>query len=222
MNARHPQLRRAAVFGALAVALGLVAVRSVAQREAAVARQIGPIARIVVVARDVPEDHPLRAEDLAYRQVPLRWVAPRALGDARQAVGLRAAVRLDRGTPLLESLLRSTDDQASDALASGDRVLELVATGSPRLVKGGSRVDVVRTAQRDDGSERTVVVAESVEVLEVRAAPETSDGGAEQVSVTVRVPRSAALRLAAAQDGGGSLRLLPRASWDKQGLITTP
>ncbi|MBJ7471318.1 MAG: hypothetical protein JHD16_08440 [Solirubrobacteraceae bacterium] len=222
MSARTPHLRRAAVFGALAVALGLVAVRSVAQREAAIAQQIGPIARIVVIARDVPEDHPLRAEDLAYRQVPLRWVAPRALGDARQAVGLRTAARLDRGTPVLEVLLRSTDDQASDALASGDRVLELVATGSPRLVKGGSRVDVVRTAQRADGSERTLVVAESVEVLEVRAAPESSDGGAEQVSATVRVPRSAALRLAAAQDGGGSLRLLPRASWDKQGLITTP
>lgn len=222
MSARQPQLRRAAVFGALAVALGLVAVRSVAQREAAVARQIGPIARIVVVARDVPEDHPLRTEDLAYRQVPLRWVAPRALGDARQAVGLRTAARLDRGTPLMEALLRSTDDQASDALASGDRVLELVATGSLRLVKGGSRVDVVRTAQREDGSERTVVVAESVEVLEVRAASDTSDGGAEQVNVTVRVPRSAALRLASAQDGAGSLRLLPRASWDKQGLITTP
>lgn len=207
------------MFGALAVALGLVAVRGVAQREAEVARQIGPIARVVVLARDVPEDHALRPEDLAYRQMPLRWVAPRAVARADVAVGLRTAVALDRGTPVIEPLLRSTDDEASDALASGDRVLELVAAGSPRLVRGGARVDVVRTADNADGRRRTVVVAEAVEVLEVRAAPDTSAEGAEQVSATVRVPRAGALRLAAAQDGGGSLRLLPRASWDRKALL---
>lgn len=214
--------RRAAVFGALAVALGLVAVRGVAEREAAVSQQIGPIARVVVLSRDVPEDHPLRADDLAYRQVPLRWVAPRALGDAEHAIGLRTAVALDRGTPVVEPLLRSTDDEASDALASGDRVLELLATGSSRLVRGGSRVDVVQTADTSDGRQRTQVIAESVEVLEVHATDETSADGAEQVSATVRVPRAAALRLAAAQDGGGSLRLLPRASWDRKDLVEKP
>lgn len=219
MSALSPRWRRAAVFAALALALGLVAVRSVAQREAAITQQIGPIARILVLARDVPQDHALRAEDLAYRRVPLRWVAPRALGRATDAVGLRTAVSLDRGTPVLEAMLRSTDDDASDALASGDRVLELVAAGSARLVKGGSRVDVVRTADRADGTQRTVVVAEAVEVLEVRPTDEPADGGAEQVSVTVRVPREGALQLTAAQDGGGSLRLLPRASWDKRGLL---
>lgn len=222
MTARRGAARRAAVFGALAVALAFVAVRGVAQREAAITQQIGPIARVVVLARDVPQDHALRAEDLAYRQMPLRWVAPRSLGDAEVAVGLRTAVALDRGTPVVEPLLRSTDDEASDALASGDRVLELVATGSSRLVRGGTRVDVVRTSDAADGTRRTQVVAESVEVLEVRTAEESSSDGAEQVSATVRVPRAAALRLAAAQDGGGSLRLLPRASWDRGGLLDKP
>ena len=222
MSARRGAARRAGVLGALAVALGLVAVRGVAEREAAVTRQIGPIARVVVLARDVPEDHPLRAEDLAYRQMPLRWVAPRALGDAGEALGLRTAVALDRGTPVVEPLLRSTDEEASDALASGDRVLELVAAGSPRLVRSGTRVDVVRTSDTSDGRERTEVVAEAVEVLEVRAAEEPSSEGAEQVSATVRVPRVDALRLAAAQDGGGSLRLLPRASWDRKRLLAKP
>ncbi len=221
MRHANAPLRRAGVFAALAVALGLVAVRSVGEREAALARQIGPIVRIVVLARDVPQDHALRAEDLAYRRVPLRWVAPRVLGRAGDAVGLHTAAALDRGTPVLEAMLRSTDDDASDALASGDRVLELVAAGSPRLVKSRSRVDVVRTASAADGVEKTVVVAEAVEVLDVRPADVPADGGAEQVSVTVRVPRAGALRLAAAQDGGGSLRLLPRASWDKRGLLAT-
>ncbi len=222
MNAATAPVRRAAVFGALALALGLVAVRSVAEREAAVARQIGPVVRVVVLARDVPRDHPLRPGDLAYRQMPLRWVPPRVLARAGDAEGLRTAAALDRGTPVLEAMLRSTDEEASDALASGDRVLELVAVGSLRLVKSRSRVDVVQTATGADGSERTKVVAESVEVLDVRAAEEPADGGAEQVSVTVRVPRQAALRLAAAQDGGGSLRLLPRASWDKRALLAAP
>ncbi len=222
MSGLQAPARRAAVFAALALALGLVAVRSVAEREAALARQIGPIARIVVLARDVPQDHALRADDLAYRQVPLRWVAPRVLGAAQEAVGLRTVVPLDRGTPVLEAMLRSTDDEASDALASGDRVLELVAVGSPRLVKSGSRVDVVRTTDGGDGSQRTVVVADSVEVLEVRAAPEEDAGGGERIGATVRVPRRDALRLAAAQDGGGNLRLLPRASWDRQRLVRRP
>ena len=88
-------------------------------------------------------------------------------------------------------------------------------------MKSRSRVDVVRTASAADGVEKTVVVAEAVEVLDVRPADVPADGGAEQVSVTVRVPRAGALRLAAAQDGGGSLRLLPRASWDKRGLLAT-
>lgn len=221
-DAHRAPLRRAAAFAALAVALGLVAVRGVAQREAAVTAQIGSIVQVVVIARDVPGDHALRAEDLAYRRMPLRWVAPRTVGSAEEAVGLRTAVALDRGTALTASVLRSTTDQANDALASGDRVLELVAVGSVRLVRSNSRVDVVQTTQRDDGRQTTKVVAESVEVLEVREAEEPAQDGASQVSATVRVPRAAALKLTAAQDGGGALRLLPRAAWDKGELAASP
>lgn len=212
-------LRRAAAFGALAVALGLVSVRGVAKREAAVDAQIGAIARVVVIARDVPGDHALRPGDLAYRRMPLRWVAPRTIGSADDAVGLRTAMPLDQGTPLTAPVLRSTSEQARDALASGDRVLDLVAVGSVRLVKSNSRVDVVQTTERGDGSRSTKVVAESVEVLEVREAEEPAQDGGSQVSATVRVSRAAALRLTAAQDGGGALRLLPRAAWDRSGLV---
>ncbi len=221
-TAHRAPLRRAAAFGALALALGLVAVRGVAEREAQLAAQIGTIVRVVVIARDVPGDHTLRPEDLAYRRMPLRWVSPRTVGAADEAVGLRTAVALDQGTPLIASVLRSTTAQANDALASGDRVLELVAVGSVRLVRSNSRVDVVQTAARADGSQRTSVVAESVEVLEVREAQEPAQDGAPQISATVRVPREAALRLAAAQDGGGALRLLPRAAWDKDRLVPDP
>jgi Flp pilus assembly protein CpaB len=211
------------VFAALAVALGLVAVRGVAQREAAVAEQIGPIVRVVVLAHDVPADHPLRSDDLAYRQMPLRWAAPSTVGQAGDAVGLRPAVDLERGTPLTGAVLTSASKQASAALASGDRVLELIAAGSVRLVKTGARVDVVKTDERSDGTKATTVVAESVEVIDVREASDPADDGGGQVDVTVRVSRRDALRLAAAQDGGASLRLLPRAAWDQSTLLgTTP
>ncbi|MDQ8045454.1 MAG: SAF domain-containing protein [Solirubrobacteraceae bacterium] len=222
MSTGQASLRRAAVFAALAVALGLVAVRGVAEREHRLATAIGPIARIVVLARDVPGDHPLRADDLAYRQVPLRWVAPTTIGDATQGVGLRTAVALDRGTPLLAAVLTSPSQKADDALQSGDRVIELVAAGSVRLVRAGTRVDVVRTVEKGDGGHATTVVADSVDVIDVRAAEDAAGDGASQVDVTLRVSTRDALKLAAAQDGGGSLRLLPRAAWDQQALVTTP
>jgi Flp pilus assembly protein CpaB len=222
VSAERGSLRRAAVLGALAIALALIAVRGVARREAAVDAQIGPVARIVVLVHDVPAGHAIRADDIAYRRVPLRWVAPRTLGTGGEAIGLRTAVALERGTPLVVAVLTSASAQAKDALASGDRVLELLAAGSPRLVQTGSRVDVVRSADGADGSRRTTVVAEGVEVIDVRGADESAADGASQVNVTVRVPRRDALRLAAAQDGSASLRLLPRAAWDKSGLVAAP
>lgn len=209
-------LRRAVVLGLLAAALALVAVRSVARREAAIDARIGPVASVVVVARDLPAGRTLAAADLAYRSVPLRWVPPRTVAAAEDAVGLRTVVALGRGTPVLQSVLTSTSQQASAALASGDRVLELVAAGSTRLVRPGARVDVIAASTAADGSARTRVVAEAVEVLEVRDAE--SDGGEPRVSVTLRVGRSEALKLAAADGGDARLRLLPRASWDRGAL----
>ncbi|MFN7135239.1 MAG: RcpC/CpaB family pilus assembly protein, partial [Myxococcales bacterium] len=178
--------------------------------------RIGPVGRIVVVARDVPAGRTLRAADLAYRAVPVRWVAPRTLAAAEDAVGLRTVVALGRGTPVLQAVLTSTSQQASAALASGDRVLELVAAGSVRLVRPGARVDVVASDTGADGRPRTRVIAEAVEVLEVREAEPADDD--PRVAVTLRAGRTQALRLAAAGDGEGVLRLLPRAAWDRAEL----
>ena len=222
MTSRQASLRKAAVLGVLALALGLVAVRGVAKREAAVEERIGPVVRVVVLGRDVPGGQSLTASDLAYREMPLRWVAPRTIGEADEAVGLQTTVALERGTPLMGSLVSSPGDQARDALASGDRVLELVAVGSEALVRPGTRVDVVRSGQKADGTRHTNVVAEGVEVIAVREADEPSPDGARQVSVTVRVALDAAVSLTAAQDGDASLRLLPRAAWDRRKLLQAP
>jgi pilus assembly protein CpaB len=209
-------LRRALVLALLAGALGLVAVRMVARREAEIDARIGQLGSVVVVARDVPAGRTLRPADLAYRTMPLRWAPPRTLSAAEDAVGLRTVVALGRGTPLLQAVLTSTSQQASAALASGDRVLELVAAGSTRLVRPGARVDVVAATTGAGGQARTRVVAEAVEVLEVRDAE--SDGGDSRVSVTLRVGRDEALALTAADGGDAALRLLPRAAWDRGAL----
>lgn len=209
-------LRRAVVLAVLAGALAFGAVRAVARREAQIDARIGPVGTIVVVARDVPAGRTLAREDLAYRAVPLRWVAPRTLAAAEDALGLRTVVALGRGTPLLQAVLTSTSQQASAALASGDRVIELVAAGSVRLVRPGARVDVVASASGADGQPRTRVIAEAVEVLEAREAE--ADGDEPRVAVTLRAGRAQALRLAAAGAGDGALRLLPRAAWDRSEL----
>lgn len=219
---RRRGIQRAAVFAVLAAALMLIAVRSVGQREARLRAEIGPIARIVVLARDVPRDHTLRPEDLATQDVPLRWVPVRTLDDARNAVGLHTAVALERGTPLLEAVLTSPADRAQDALARGDRVLELVASGSGRLLRAGTRVDVVSSRAGSDGRARTVVVAADVELLDVRSLEDGDADGVGRVNVTVRVPQRAALALATAQDGDATLRLLPRAAWSREGLQRAP
>lgn len=209
-------LRRALVLALLAGALGLVAVRAVAQREAAVTARIGPVGAMVVLARDVPAGRTLGMGDLAYRTVPLRWAPPRTVAAAEDAVGLRTVVALGRGTPLLQAVLTSTRQQASAALASGDRVIELLAAGSTRLVRPGARVDVVAAVTSSSGASRTRVVAEAVEVLEVRDAD--AQGGDPRVSVTLRVGREEALALTAAGAGEANLRLLPRAAWDRGAL----
>jgi pilus assembly protein CpaB len=205
--------RRALVLAVLAAALAFGAVRAVARREAAIDARIGAVATVVVVARDVPAGSTLRPSDLAYREIPMRWVPPRTLAAAEDAVGLRSIVALGRGTPLSQSALTSTRQQASAALASGDRVLELVAAGSTRVVRPGARVDVVAATAGSGGELRTRVVAEAVLVLEVRDAQAEADD--PRVAVTLRVARAQALRLAAVSGGEQVLRLLPRASWDR-------
>lgn len=212
--------RRAALFAALAGALALVAVRAVAREEAEIQAQIGPVGTIVVVARDVGAGRTLTPGDLAYRSIPVRWAPPRTLTTAEDAVGLRTVVALSRGTPLLQSVLTSTSQQARAALASGDRVIELVAAASARLVRPGARVDVVAAEADVQGQPTPRIVAQAVEVIEARAAE--AEGDASRVAVTLRVGRREALALTAADSGDAPLRLLPRASWDREELAAAP
>lgn len=207
--------RRAGVFLAVALAFGLIGEQSMRRREAAVAQQLGPPVQVVALARDVPAGRELVAADLAYVDVPERYVAPQTLTDGDAAVGLRLVAGASRGTPVLAALVTSTEREASSALASGDRVMEFVAGGSTRLVRVGGNVDVVAARVGGDGRAGSTIVASSAEVLDVRSVDAT-DGDA-RVSVTVRVNREQALALTTALGEEATLRLLPRATWDSGG-----
>jgi pilus assembly protein CpaB len=105
----------------------------------------------------------------------------------------------------------------------GERVAELVARGSPDLVRAGGRVDVLVTRERGDGRGATTLALEDAEVL--AAAPAESDGSAAdgpRVAVSLRVTLRQAVYLAAAQSFARELRVLPRAAGDRRhGLAGT-
>jgi pilus assembly protein CpaB len=88
----------------------------------------------------------------------------------------------------------------------GERAVEVVAAGSPRLVAPGARVDVLVTRQR-----ATELALEDVEVLGARAR---RDDGATKVAATLRVTVPQAVYLAAAGAFAREIRLLPRAPGD--------
>jgi pilus assembly protein CpaB len=100
-------------------------------------------------------------------------------------------------------------------------VAELVARGSPDLIRAGSRVDVLVTRERGDGAGTTTLALEDAEVLAARppgAGEDAGSGAAEgpRVAVALRVTLHQAVYLAAAQSFARELRLLPRAAGDRR------
>ena len=105
----------------------------------------------------------------------------------------------------------------------GERVAEIVALGSAELVIPGSRVDVLVTPEPPGGAAGEAVLAlEDVEVI--AAAPVGADDApasksaapGPRVAASLRVTLRQAVYLAAAQDFARELRLLPRASGDRE------
>jgi pilus assembly protein CpaB len=97
---------------------------------------------------------------------------------------------------------------AAPAVRRGERALDIVATGLPRLVTAGARVDVLVTREH-----ATELALEDVEVLAARPAP-PRDGAGPQVAATLRVTVRQAVYLAAAGAFAREIRLLPRAPGD--------
>jgi pilus assembly protein CpaB len=209
--------RRAVTLAGLALVLGALAASDVAGREAALRRQIGRTAAVVVTRRAIEAGARITAADLAVRRVPARWAPAGAFADPAQVEGLQATVALPAGTDLEPSVV---GDAAAPAVAGGvpvrrgERVARITATGPVEAIGPGARVDVVVT--RDGGAAaggRAVLAMEDVEVLAV--APGTG-GDDPEMTLDLRVGLRQAVELAAADAFARDLRVLPRAAGDRR------
>ena len=208
--------RRAIALAGLALVLGALAASDVAGREAALDRRLGPAVPVVVARTDLAAGRIVRASDLAIRHVPARYAPAAAFAAPSQAAGLRTNAAVVHGTDLLPALV--VDEGAADGalLRPGERVADLVASGPPRLVRPGGRVDVLVTrAGRDGQTGSTNLALEDVEVLAASSAEADADSGARKVAVSLRVTVRQAVYLAAAQSFAQEIRVLPRAATDR-------
>jgi pilus assembly protein CpaB len=200
--------RRAALLLGLALVLGALAASDVARREAALREQVGPATEVLVARRPLVAGRRLAAADLAVRRVPERFAPAGAAPVPELLLGQRLAVAVPAGTPVGEHLFALDRVAAGPPVRRGERAIEVVATGSPRLVTTGARVDVLVTRER-----ATQLALEDVEVLAARAAV-ARDDAAPQVAATLRVTLRQAVYLTAAGAFAREIRLLPRAAGD--------
>jgi pilus assembly protein CpaB len=216
--------RRAAVLIGLALVLGALAASDVSGREAALRREIGAPVPVLVARTALRPGARLEPAALAVRRVPARYAPAGTYRSPGEVAGLRAAVAIPAGADLEPALIDDgRDAPAGPVLRPGERVAQVVATGSPRAIAAGTRVDVLvtREASSDGGGGSTTLALEDVEVLSAGAAPadgggRADDAGLPRVSVELRVSVRQAVYLAAAQSFARELRVLPRAAGDRR------
>lgn len=209
--------RRALLLGGLALLLGALAASDVAGREAALRRRLGPVVDVVVARGALRPGARLTPQRLALRAVPARYAPSGAFRDPAELIGLRAAVAVPAGADVVAGVVDDGAPAAPGApVRAGERVAELVATGSPRLIQPGARVDVLVTRGGDGAPGGTELALEDVEVLAAAPASAAAAGedGAPRVLASLRVTVRQAVYLAAAQAFARDIRLLPRAAGD--------
>ncbi len=210
--------RRALVLAVLALLLGGLAASDVAGREAALRSSLGAPVAVLVAQEDVKAGAPLSQARLAVRRVPARYAPVDAYRGSDEVAGLRAAVAIPAGTDLAPGLAADPAELAGAAVpvGPGERVAELVAQGSPRLVVRGSHVDVLVTRDTGDQKGETTLALEDAEVLSAAPAAAERDGASPRVALSLRVQLREAVYLAAAQSFARELRVLPRAAGDRR------
>jgi pilus assembly protein CpaB len=206
--------RRALTLLALALLCGWLAASDVRGTERRARASLGPMATAVVARADLPAGKPIAAGQLSVRTVPARFLPPDAIASAADAVGLRAAVALPRGTYVTASMLGSGGDSAEPSLVPGERAVAVTAAGSSAAMgPPGGRVDVlVTTGARGSGHGRTYLAIQDVQLLAVRAGAD-----ADHVIATLRVSVRQAVYLTAAQNFAQEVRILPRPRGDRGG-----
>jgi pilus assembly protein CpaB len=204
--------RRALLLLGLALALGGLAATDVSRREHALEAQLGPLTDVVVARHQLAAGHAIGLEDLGLRKLPARYAPTGAPAFAGELAGHRLAVPVPAGGAVTPDLLAQAPSTPAQAIAKGQRALELLATGA---APAGSRVDVVVTSDRRAGTAGTARLAlENVEVLATHAAQ--SHDGEPRIAATLRVTPAQAVYLTAAQSFASDVRLLVRAPGDRR------
>ncbi len=188
---------------------------------------------VVVTRRAVPANVPLKAEDLAVRQVPKDLAIPGALAAPAEAVGKRTIVALAEGQPVLRSQLELPENLSGLAakVPPGFRAVTFAVndlTGVAGRLQVGDRVDVAAfVAGKDGGGARATLLLEGVLLLalgrlqdeagvqgQARAAPAYNS-----VTVAVR-PEEAVLLTLAQRQAQLQLLLRPAGEEGRHGRIT--
>jgi pilus assembly protein CpaB len=224
----RPRRRRGLLLLSLAVASGGLAASQVRERERSVDAKVGPLVPVVVAARDVAPDEPLRPGDMAVQRVPARYVPPDALGAPARLAGARPAVPVAAGAYITAGLLQGAAATAEGPLRPGERAVEVAVAGGASALGAaaagaGSRVDVLVSTRRHDGAGRTFVALEDVELLDLRPlggtglpADEAMDQPAATAVATLRVTARQAVYLTAAETFAHEVRLLARPPGDRR------
>jgi pilus assembly protein CpaB len=227
----RPRRRRGLLLLSLALASGGLAASQVRERERSVEEKVGPLVPVVVAARDIPPDEPLRPADMAIERVPARFIPPDALGAPARLAGARPAVPVAAGTYITAGLLQGAAAAGDGPLKPGERAVEVAVAGgastlgaSGPLAGPGSRVDVLVSTQRHDGAGRTYVALENVPLLDLHPlgggtgvpVDEAMDQPAATAVATLRVTARQAVYLTAAETFAHEVRLLIRPPGDRR------
>lgn len=214
--------RALALLGMAAVCAGLASsiVNGYSQD---VRAQVGPLTPVLVARAQVPQGKLFTPANvskyLAARRVPVRFVPPRSLRFAGDAIGLRSLTPVPAGSYLSEAQLAGPSARVSSRARSrrGGRVVEVAVAGVAALgdaLRPGARVDVLITSERESDAPRTYLALQRVELADFRpgGAGDTAAGEGEESLASLRVSLRQAVLLTAAQNFARELRLVPRAS----------
>lgn len=194
-----------AVASALAVLAGLLTMR--------VAAAHTPMDTVLVAASNLSVGTRLdRADALVTPvRVPAAGVLPGMRRSFDEVQGRTVAVPLSAGEPVTDAALGGAPGLNPEPLRDGQRAVSvpLAAAGAAAAVMvPGVDVDVLAPPAEGSTDARVVVVA--AEVLAQTAPPGAEPGTLDGGAVLLRVSERDALRLSAALDLSGGVRLLPR------------
>jgi len=208
--------RRALLLAGLSLLLGALAASEVSGREAEIERRVGSSVKVVVAVKEIGRGRTIEPGMLALRELPGKFAPAESFADGQRLIGSRAAVAIPAGTDLQPALLQGADVGAGGALVvagANERLCRVIVVGDAAEITPGSRIDLLITRDKANGSATTRVALRDAEVVEVEPTSSVAEGagaGLPRVALALRVSLQQAVLLAEAQTAARELRALPR------------